>query len=167
MSEYTGFGLEGGGLQLSGPLSASWSYSLARFGRHRRVILRFVGHDRKYLFCVVWRFFTWLLHMFVSALFRPRRLLHARCLVRLSAAFIAFTACGWSCPVVRFHVRFPVSLQLGVFPSAFAVRCFSIGLAIFLWSVVPMVQLSWRLRCLRHVRFSLLMSQASLKLRFC
>ena len=30
-------------MQLSGPLSASWSYSLARFGRHRRVILRFVG----------------------------------------------------------------------------------------------------------------------------
>ena len=42
MSEFTGLGIEGGGLQLSGPLSASWSYSLARFGRHRRVILRVV-----------------------------------------------------------------------------------------------------------------------------
>ena len=112
-----------------------------------------------------WSFFTLLLHMFVSALFRPRRLLHARCLVRLSVAFTAFTACGWSCPVVRFHVRFPVSLQLGVFPSAFAIRCFSVGLAI-LWSVVPMVQLSWRLRCLRYVCFFLDVS-CSLMLRFC
>ena len=90
------------------------------------------------------------------------------CWCSLVLIVAAFTALCWSCPVVRSHVRFPVSLQLGSFhPSDFAIRCFSVGLVIFFWSVVPMLQLSWRLRCLRHVRFSLLMSQASLILRFC